>query len=104
MSEVGHESQQILVPIDGLPMAKNCSVTRFREVTSYIPVEEDVFVCSYHKSGTTWLQYMVWCLGNPDKLDDIPYVHEMMLDYGPRIEQLGIKKSKEMSAADGVRR
>jgi len=90
-------SQQILVPIDGLPMAKNCSVSRFREATGYRAKEGDVFVCSYHKSGTTWLQYMVWELGNPGA--DPPYVHEMMLDFAPRIEQMGVRVKE-----DGVRR
>lgn len=92
------ESQQILEPIDGLLMAKNCSVTRFREATSYKPTSDDIFIASFHKSGTTWLQYIVFHLSNGAKLEN-PFVHEMMLDYGPRIEQLGIKAKD-----DGIKR
>lgn len=88
--------------IDGLPMAPGCSVNRFQQATSYKGTSSDVFIASYHKSGTTWLQYIVWSLANQGV--DPPYVHEMMLDYGPRMEHLGTDWLHRKSAADGVKR
>lgn len=96
------ESKLKLDLIDGLPMAPGCSEGRFRQATSYKGKLEDVFIASYHKSGTTWLQYIIWSLANSG--NDPPYVHEMMLDYGPRMEHLGTDWLHRKMAADKVKR
>ena len=99
-SNTTNERKLILQPIDGLPMAKGCSINRFREATGYQPKKNDVFVGSYHESGTTWVQYIVWELGNRGM--EPPFIHEMMFDFGPRIEQLGLQNAIKKSVEDNI--
>ena len=88
--------------MDGLLMARGCSERKWKETKDYVPQEGDVFVASFHKSGTTWLQYIVWELANRGV--EPPFVHEMMMDYGPRIEQLGVQSAIRKQEEDGVAR
>lgn len=92
----------ILEPMDGLLMSRGCSEKKWNEVKEYVPGDGDVFVASYHKSGTTWLQYIIWELANNGT--EPPFVHEMMLDYGPRIEHVGVQTAIRKQEEDGIKR
>lgn len=46
--------------IDGIPIVKVCTEEMIRSVWEYKPQPDDVFLVSYPKSGTTWIQHIVY--------------------------------------------
>ncbi|XP_011302984.1 sulfotransferase 1C4-like [Fopius arisanus] len=51
------------ITVKGVRLPENFS--KFRdEIENFEIRDDDVWVCSFPKAGTTWTQEMVWCLGN----------------------------------------
>ena len=44
-------------------------VAAIESIASFEPFADDIVVVSYPKSGTTWLQYIVWLLVAQRELD-----------------------------------
>lgn len=85
-----------LVTLDHLLLPKHFfTIENLREAVNYQPTEEDIFVATYPKCGTTWMQYIIWEILNNGK--DPPYVHEMWYDYCRHLEQTGTKDSANLS-------
>ncbi|MGW8370305.1 MAG: sulfotransferase domain-containing protein, partial [Gammaproteobacteria bacterium] len=57
----------------------------FESGLGYIPEAGDVFVCSYPKSGTTWLQYIVYLLVRGRPLAAV----ESLTEVFPHLEEVG---------------
>lgn len=60
-----------------------------REVLSYKPLPGDVFVTTYPKCGTTWTEYIVWCLFNLDGIQaggKVPTLNDLLNKDVPFLE------------------
>ncbi|XP_022651751.1 amine sulfotransferase-like isoform X1 [Varroa jacobsoni] len=61
-----------LATYDGVPMtANNFPIKFWRETRAYIPRDDDIFIVTYPKSGTTWLQQIMFVLFNGRHIKDI---------------------------------
>lgn len=79
--------------VDGLRMLKFFDETNVRFAMNYEPRDDDVFIASYPKCGTTWTQYIVSNLfthGNPPKT-----TVDFMLS-SPIIELTGVDAVRKM--------
>ena len=74
---------------DGLLMPSKTIYAIFREAVEYQPKCGDIFVSGYPKSGTTWVDYIVWQIMNDAA--EMPSIHEMWFKYGPQIDVYGTK-------------
>ncbi|XP_064484775.1 sulfotransferase 1C2-like [Ornithodoros turicata] len=62
------------------------------QALDYKPRAGDVFVSTYIKCGTTWVQYVVWCLHNLDKLasgEGVPTLTDLLHKHVPMIDWVG---------------
>ncbi|XP_015111071.1 sulfotransferase 1C4 [Diachasma alloeum] len=74
------------------------------EIENFEIRDDDVWVCSFPKAGTTWTQEMVWCLGNDlnfegakvDLFQRFPFFEKAaVLDYAAFEKKNPEEKSKE---------
>lgn len=67
ISEVSVKSD-LAVYVRGYPFPPTCPVQHIEEALDYKPKDEDVFIVTYPKCGTTWLQqicYLIFSGGVP---------------------------------------
>ncbi|XP_003747714.1 estrogen sulfotransferase, testis isoform [Galendromus occidentalis] len=61
-----------LFTIDGVPLAPhNFCVKYWKQTREYLPRDDDIFIVTYPKSGTTWLQEIFFSLFNGRQPKDI---------------------------------
>lgn len=88
MSETGKED--IIVRGFRFPSMYNRAFVN--EALSYQARPGDVFVSTYIKCGTTWLQYLVWCVHNLDRLaagEGVPTMNDLLRKHVPFLEWVG---------------
>jgi len=71
--------------VNGLRMPMGFPPAALESVADFVPEDDDVFVVSYPKSGTTWLQYIVWLLVRQRPLAS----DERLTDCFPHLEEVG---------------
>ncbi|XP_026674211.1 sulfotransferase 1 family member D1-like [Ceratina calcarata] len=54
------------------------------EIENFEVKDDDVWVCSFPKSGTTWTQEMIWCIGNNVDLEEAKKT--LLIDRFPFLE------------------
>ncbi|XP_077529676.1 sulfotransferase 1C2-like [Haemaphysalis longicornis] len=52
--------QKVYWDIDGIPLCRVVKETNVRSVLSYNPADDDVFIVTYPKCGTMWMQHIVY--------------------------------------------
>lgn len=78
--------------VEGIRMPVAFNEDRVKEALSYKPRPGDVFVVTYPKCGTTWVQYIVWCLFNLDRIQagqGVPTMNDMLSKEVPFLEWVG---------------
>lgn len=83
---------------DGLLMPMKISTWEtFNEAVNYQPSSDDIIIATYPKSGTTWMQYIVWeIMKNTNAENDLPFVNEMWYDISKHLELHGADVVKNM--------
>lgn len=76
---------------NGFPMVAGVKEEDFNSALKYEPTEEDLFVVSYPKSGTTWVQYIVCLIYNHGTPPEGP----IMFGTTPFLEIIGSDGVKE---------
>lgn len=64
-------SEKLTKLIDGLPVPRPFSDHLIRSAFRMVPREKDLFVASYPKTGTTWMQYVLYAIRNMEN-DEMP--------------------------------
>nr|XP_037275507.1 sulfotransferase family cytosolic 1B member 1-like [Rhipicephalus microplus] len=77
--------------VDGLPVPpKAFNVEVVRDALRYKARPSDVFVATYPKSGTSWMQRIVWLLLNLDRMDEgVPSLMDTMTRHMSFLELVG---------------
>ncbi|KAL3213949.1 hypothetical protein MRX96_007348 [Rhipicephalus microplus] len=77
--------------VDGLPVPpKAFNVVVVRDALRYKARPSDVFVATYPKSGTSWMQRIVWLLLNMDRMDEgVPSLMATMTRHMSFLELVG---------------
>ncbi|XP_035234093.1 amine sulfotransferase-like [Stegodyphus dumicola] len=86
--------------VDGLPMSKNAPIENIRSALSYIPRDDDVFIATYPKCGTTWAQQMLILIFRHGK----PL--ESFMRFGavsPFLDMAGVKAVEEMPRPNAIK-
>ena len=71
---------------DGFLMPMGFPAEHFQSALKYKPAESDVFITTYPKCGTTWMQYILYLLRN--KGEPLPK-GEKILHHVPHLEESG---------------
>ncbi|XP_003746503.1 sulfotransferase 1C2 [Galendromus occidentalis] len=87
--------------IDGFRLSEPFGVDRFRGAVQYKPTPDDVFIVTYPKCGTTWLQeicYLIYNDGNPPenqlkRLIDTPFLEMIGPECIAQMKKPGAVKS-----------
>lgn len=77
------------------------TVEHFESALRYEAEPNDVFVCAFAKSGTTWMQYIVWLIIHQGR--DWPEGRSLR-DCVPMLEFDGHEKTRAAAGADGLPR
>ncbi len=84
--------------IGGFRLPRDFSPKVFESGLGYKAQPEDVFIATYPKCGTTWVQYIVWLIQHDG--EPMPVEKRMTVEI-PHLEEVGSKRS-EGYAAKGV--
>ena len=79
------EAPIILGDLDGLPVMTYITKEKMEPLKHIELYPDDIFICSYPKSGTTWVQQIVKLLLN-DGVDDHQNIHKSI----PYIESVSM--------------
>lgn len=77
----------ILNNFDGFLLSRRFSAKSFQQAVSFEPRADDIIIAGYPKSGTTWMQYIVWDIIN--KGAPLPTVNEIWTKEVPHLELVG---------------
>ncbi|CAF4270205.1 unnamed protein product, partial [Rotaria sordida] len=80
--------------IEGIPVSAHCNAETFRSALKYKGQPDDIFLVVYPKSGTTWMQVILYTLMNDGKAFD-----NSMAEYfarTPFLELIGERGMKNM--------
>ncbi|CAF1100097.1 unnamed protein product [Rotaria sordida] len=80
--------------IEGIPVSVHCNVETFRSALKYKAQPDDIFLVVYPKSGTTWMQVILYTLMNDGK----PFDTNMAEYFArtPSLELIGERGMKNM--------
>lgn len=85
---------------EGLYLSKTFTDRNMRTALSYKPLDGDVFVVSYPKCGTTWMQHIVYCIFR----DGVPPKNLMeFMNMAPFLELLGGEGAQAMPRPNGIK-
>ncbi|UYV81150.1 hypothetical protein LAZ67_20000172 [Cordylochernes scorpioides] len=86
--------------IDGLTIGASYLPDAVRSALAYKPQEDDLFVVTFPKSGTTWAQCIVYLILNKGK----PYenLHELMAKF-PYIELFGADAMEKLPRPEAIK-
>ncbi|KAF8787312.1 3-alpha-hydroxysteroid sulfotransferase like protein [Argiope bruennichi] len=75
--------------IRGLPFPKApwFSAKNIEDTLDYVPHDGDIIIASYPKTGTTWLQYIVFQITSKGEL--FPSFNDCLYKYAPYLEMAG---------------
>uniref|UniRef100_G3MPM7 Sulfotransferase domain-containing protein n=1 Tax=Amblyomma maculatum TaxID=34609 RepID=G3MPM7_AMBMU len=79
--------------VDGLWMHKVFHETNLRSVFSYMPRPDDIFIATYPKSGTTWVQYLVLSILKKGEPPETPVDFYLA---SPFLEMMGAEAAEKM--------
>jgi len=77
--------------VEGLKFAPGFQENNIRSVLEYKPADEDIFIVTYPKCGTTWTQQIVVLLQHDGHLPDGGY-----RKYSPFLEQRGMSSIQDL--------
>ncbi|XP_076333462.1 sulfotransferase ssu-1-like [Tachypleus tridentatus] len=81
--------------VEGLPIPTSIfTPENLRSAISYKARPEDVFIVTYPKCGTTWMQYIVWEIINEGA--PLPSFDDMNMKYTPFLELTGGEVAETM--------
>ncbi|MDX1563646.1 MAG: sulfotransferase domain-containing protein [Gammaproteobacteria bacterium] len=80
--------------IGGLRMPLGFPPAALESAAAFAPAPGDVFVCSYPKCGTTWLQYIVYLLVRRRRLNP----DQALGDVFPHVEEVGTEPIEALPA------
>lgn len=83
----GKANKLSLQNIDGFLLTIGFPIKHFQQTISFKPREDDIIIAGYPKSGTTWMQYIVWDIIN--KGAPLPAANEMWTKEVPHLEMVG---------------
>ncbi|XP_067133685.1 sulfotransferase ssu-1-like [Centruroides vittatus] len=83
--------------VDGFLFTDKCSVKNFRQALSFKPRANDIIIAGYPKSGTTWLQYIIWEIISRKKT--FPNVNEMRWKEVPQLEMAGTEELEKVKSS-----
>ncbi|CAN8003955.1 unnamed protein product [Ixodes hexagonus] len=92
-SESSPDSKNIYKYVDGLYIASVFDDGIVRSALSYKPRPEEIFIVTYPKCGTTWTQYIVYCILN-DGLPPKDFTEFMLRT--PFLEFMGAEAADKM--------
>lgn len=81
--------------VDGVYLSRNFYDDDVRSAMAYEPEEGDVFLVSYPKCGSMWMQFILYYLNN----EDAPFLKmpEMMSTFSPFLEYTGADTVRKMA-------
>ncbi|OQR76009.1 sulfotransferase 1C2-like [Tropilaelaps mercedesae] len=86
--------------MDGFRLSAAFNIDRFRSAVNYKPVKEDIFIATYPKCGTTWLQEICYLILNDGQ--EPPSLAQWMTDM-PFLELLGGDFVKHMRRPGAIK-
>lgn len=86
--------------MDGLRLASAFNIDRYRSAVNYKPQADDIFIVTYPKCGTTWLQEICYLILN----DGVPPAnHLQRLIDTPFLEMLGAECVEKMRKPGAIK-
>lgn len=73
------------------PLAKD---ENLKQACQYMPFDDDIILCTYPKTGTTWMTYIIWMILHG--AESFPGMRELSKTLAPYLEQYGTSKIEEL--------
>ncbi|XP_042910402.1 sulfotransferase ssu-1 isoform X2 [Parasteatoda tepidariorum] len=86
--------------VDGFPIPQHFSEENFRSSVNYKPRPDDIFIVTYPKCGTTWLQHIFMLILRHGQPLDSP---EDMHDSSPFLDKKGAKSAETMKRPGAIK-